>query len=437
MQLPHSHSEPPRPLSLRDKYKAAEWRLWLFYTSLPILWKYMPDAKYATHWSLLVASLRSFCSNVVYTEEHAARPSNVLVWQEAQKMLFKFIDQTKNLYSTARETYHVHLLVHLPDQVLRFGPLWTCSTCFFDVFPLSSWTAGFTHQFCKYAGCFPFESAMHWLLRHHHSRNAGLGQTLYRSYFVNLRTRIDAAKQIKATDAFYPLLVDMKIVRPARPQYPRTYTELKCKDSPTRTVYSCGSRKTVVLGSGTDSVIESAALALPVGTQREDILNDGHVVCSFKRLYLDGVLYTSQAYTRSKASRRDSSVFVYKDTFGVERPAVAHCFFASSVTSQAYVVAEDLIWFDGQAGAADEVTINPLARPVPELSSALYFARVRENAPIRSINVARIQRRLLRFQPSGMRYQGHLVVALSEFVYAVSGTDEAPDHDQRQARELL
>lgn len=127
MKLPHSHAEPPRPLSLRDKYKAAEWRIWLFYTSLPILWAYM-QPEYASHWSLLVVSLRYFSGNLIYSSETVPRPARAISWKQAEQYLFQFINTTRALYGQVHETFHIHLLVHIPRQVLRFGPLWTCST---------------------------------------------------------------------------------------------------------------------------------------------------------------------------------------------------------------------------------------------------------------------------------------------------------------------
>lgn len=279
---------------------------------------------------------------------------------------------------------------------------------------------------------------MHWLLRHHHARTAGLGQSLYRSYFNNLFIRIEAATEITPEDPFHPFLVELKIVDATTPEFPQSYKLLHCKSDPQRKVYSCGSLEKIVIGSAVNAVVERAASRLPIGTAFGDTLFDGHIVFGFNRLFLDGLLYTSLAYARTGTSRRDSSVIVYTDAFGDERPAVVHAYFTSKATQLTYAVIEDLVWYDDLLHPdQDREETNPLSRPVPELSSALYFARPRNDAPLNTIDVLSIKRRLMRFQPSGLTYRGFPAVALCEFVYVVPGSEVAPEHDQRQAREQM
>ena len=114
---PSEFSRPPRSLVKHLKYwKAAEFRNWLLYYSLPLLLGRLPSL-YWHHYSLLVCSLHILLKYKVALEEVDA----------AEKMLNDFYLLVPELYGESACTHNVHLLSHICKYVRLWGPLWTHS----------------------------------------------------------------------------------------------------------------------------------------------------------------------------------------------------------------------------------------------------------------------------------------------------------------------
>lgn len=107
-----------RSLLYRKKYKASELRTFLLHYSLPCLNGILPP-KYVKHWSLLVYSVSIFLKEKIEPQD----------WESAKEAMEKFVSQTGELYPKEWLTFNLHLLLHVPDFVKRYGGLWD-SSCF-------------------------------------------------------------------------------------------------------------------------------------------------------------------------------------------------------------------------------------------------------------------------------------------------------------------
>lgn len=427
MTIPHMAAELPRSLALKDKFKAAEWRFFLFYTSLPILHKYMEDTRYVDHWAKLSAALRTFCGNVIVFDECEDKPPGVLTFEQARQLLFEFVHDVPVLYSNEECNMYTHLLLHIPAQVVRFGPLWTTSTFDTHMFLALYGVGSNLVFFFLIAGCFPFESAMHWLLRQNHGKKTGFLHRFYRAYFENAMLSERLAKNRPALKDFSAVLDELELDGdPDADNLPRTYQPLDLRNlvQMKRRVCVVGKSREYRLGSDAELAwFDHAALHLPLLATP---LCKGIRVWRFSRLMLDGALYTSKAFATKHEHRRDSRTFVFVDDYGQEQVAEAEEFFYCPATKEAFCVARLLLWNKE----------SPLKHPA--LHSTLFFARSDLLGPIEAVNVVDIRRRLIRHSHPGLKWQGYPAIALSEFVYAVPGSGPVRvQHDQRQAREQM
>lgn len=107
-------SRTPRKMSERTYWKAHEWVAWLFCYSLPTIIAAGFPRKYVNHWSLLVDGIYILLKKSIAKVEI----------EYARKCLLKFVQGIESLYGKEHISFNVHLLMHLPDSVLNFGPLW-------------------------------------------------------------------------------------------------------------------------------------------------------------------------------------------------------------------------------------------------------------------------------------------------------------------------
>ena len=119
---PSEFSRPPRSIKQHLQFwKASEFRSWLLYYSLPILFKFLPPL-YWHHYSLLVCSMHILLQAEVSCEQIDL----------AEKMLFDFYQLLPELYGESACTINAHLLGHLCMYVRCWGPLWTHSAFGFE-----------------------------------------------------------------------------------------------------------------------------------------------------------------------------------------------------------------------------------------------------------------------------------------------------------------
>lgn len=115
-------SRTPRRISDYKHWKAHEFVIFLLFYSIPIFKEFFPN-KLLHHWSLLVDAISILLKTSIMRSE--------IVY--AEKCLLKFVKNVQVLYGKQFMSFNVHLLLHLPQSVLNWGPLWAHSAfCYED-----------------------------------------------------------------------------------------------------------------------------------------------------------------------------------------------------------------------------------------------------------------------------------------------------------------
>lgn len=114
---------PRIPRSITDSlyFKASEYKAFLYYYSLPLLHDIM-DSQFFNHHILLVHGLSLLNSSSI----------SELDILEAQSVLTEYVARFEFLYGAKNMSSNIHLLLHLPDNVRKFGPLWVTSCMTFE-----------------------------------------------------------------------------------------------------------------------------------------------------------------------------------------------------------------------------------------------------------------------------------------------------------------
>lgn len=113
----------PRKMSNRIHWKAHEWCAFLLYYSIPLL-KATFSSQYVNHWSLLVDGISILLGSSILRSEI----------EFAKRCLFTFVRDTEKLYGEMHISFNLHLLTHLADSVINWGPLWSHSAFLFEDF---------------------------------------------------------------------------------------------------------------------------------------------------------------------------------------------------------------------------------------------------------------------------------------------------------------
>ena len=114
---PSEFRRSPRSIETTLKFwKANEFRAWLLFYSLPVVWPYLPS-EYFHHWSLLVFSIHILVSKNV--------PKKIL--SLVKDSLEHFYYLTPKLYGIEACTANLHSISHITYFVEVWGPLWTHS----------------------------------------------------------------------------------------------------------------------------------------------------------------------------------------------------------------------------------------------------------------------------------------------------------------------
>jgi hypothetical protein len=112
IKVPHSFSRSIRNFKAFIHWKANEIKVFLLYTGLPILFKYL-QTKYFEHFCLYVLIIRRLCDTNIPDKEHDNTKRLLNIWQK----------DVEGLYGLKDMTYTAHVHLHLVDQVRRLGPL--------------------------------------------------------------------------------------------------------------------------------------------------------------------------------------------------------------------------------------------------------------------------------------------------------------------------
>lgn len=101
-------------MNQRSVWKATEWRSWIVIYSLIVLKDILPK-KYLKHWAMFVKAVQIFLKNSISLKEV----------KEAKELLIRFVTYVQFYFGESAMTYNCHLMLHLIDNLLNFGPLWT------------------------------------------------------------------------------------------------------------------------------------------------------------------------------------------------------------------------------------------------------------------------------------------------------------------------
>lgn len=230
----------PRKLSEIAYWKASELKTWLLYYSIPLLHDLM-DKSYFDHYKLLVFAI-SLLNLPSISHDMIDR---------ASLALNKYVSQFASLYTMRHMTPNLHLLLHLPDVVKSFGPLWVTS-------------------------CFPFENV-----------NGLLKSLVHGTRYAPL--------QIHASISIFANLSDLKY----RFINPGSDVEAFCDYIDKRNTRR---RKTVQIGDQTYAIgIFTKLTSIPIDTRRA--LHEIGVrrwidIYSFTRLLKYNMFYNSSTYKR-------------------------------------------------------------------------------------------------------------------------------------------
>ncbi|XP_044765188.1 uncharacterized protein LOC123321583 isoform X1 [Coccinella septempunctata] len=124
--IPQEFCRKPRPLTDVERFKATEFRLFLLYVG-PIIFKNKLDIELYNHF------LHLFCAIRILATPHLCYDLN----DYAGNLLKIFVRNYGNLYGEEYLTYNVHNLLHLCDDVKRFGWLDKYSAFKFENFMYS------------------------------------------------------------------------------------------------------------------------------------------------------------------------------------------------------------------------------------------------------------------------------------------------------------
>ncbi|XP_035890660.1 uncharacterized protein LOC118513892 [Anopheles stephensi] len=109
-----------RPLHYLHYWKGTEYRTFLHYASLAILSDFLNEGAFH-HFKLYFCAV-TFLSSNYYSQ----------YWEYAGSLLKTFVNQFGTIYSRNHLTSNIHNLIHVSEEVDRFGPLHTFSTYPFE-----------------------------------------------------------------------------------------------------------------------------------------------------------------------------------------------------------------------------------------------------------------------------------------------------------------
>lgn len=142
MKPPCEVSRTPRSIT-ENTLTASEWKFFILYYSLICL-KGLLKTKYYKHWFLFVYSLNIFLRENASDQELT----------KAEAAIVTFVKGVESLYGKKYMKYNVHLLLHIPMFIRKFGALWAWSAFPFEHYngvikSLFHGSQYIPHQICK------------------------------------------------------------------------------------------------------------------------------------------------------------------------------------------------------------------------------------------------------------------------------------------------
>lgn len=112
IKVPHSFPRDIRDFKSLPHWKANELKVFLLYTGLPALFKFL-KTKHFEHFCLYVLIIRRLCDTDISAVEQELTRNLLNIWHK----------DLEDLYGLKNMTYTAHAHMHLVDQVQRLGPL--------------------------------------------------------------------------------------------------------------------------------------------------------------------------------------------------------------------------------------------------------------------------------------------------------------------------
>ena len=125
LKMPKEFQRQPRSLEFVDRFKATEFRQFLLYTG-PVIMKDIIDERKYEHFLLLTKGMI-----ILLDRDDTFRNAHLL---SAQRYLVKFVLDAEEIYGKEFISYNTHSLIHLVDDVQRFG----CSLNDISAFPFEN-----------------------------------------------------------------------------------------------------------------------------------------------------------------------------------------------------------------------------------------------------------------------------------------------------------
>lgn len=110
-----------RSLSQISIWKASEWRSWLIFYCVPCL-KGLLKKKYLKHLAMLSKATNILLQKSVTKKEVA----------QAHKLFLTYVFLFNKYFGVTSMVLNVHLLIHIAQSVLNWGPLWTHNTFVYE-----------------------------------------------------------------------------------------------------------------------------------------------------------------------------------------------------------------------------------------------------------------------------------------------------------------
>ncbi|XP_042150715.1 uncharacterized protein LOC120844575 [Ixodes scapularis] len=103
----------PRSLNVMKEWKSSEWRNWLLYYS-PVVLKGILPSKYFNHWMQFVEIMHYLLGPSLCIQK----------LRDLRVTMFGFVQKYQELYGKEHVPYNTHLLIHLVDSAMEWGPPW-------------------------------------------------------------------------------------------------------------------------------------------------------------------------------------------------------------------------------------------------------------------------------------------------------------------------
>ena len=109
--FPSEFARKPRSFKELERFKGSEFRTILLYSGPVIFSEVLPEKQY-NHFLILMYIIRIFCTKELLCDDNI---------EYAQKLAVVFVKQFSKIYKQVNASYNVHSLIHIGDDIKKFG----------------------------------------------------------------------------------------------------------------------------------------------------------------------------------------------------------------------------------------------------------------------------------------------------------------------------